>query len=123
MPHLFNHFAPGNYARFVLLMVAIGLVCRADGGTIRDDRPDADYLALAAQTQFEPIGKLNLISNGNLICSGTLIAPQYVVSPAHCIDQLTDPTTLEFEVGGVNYPVAEIIIHPDWPAGNPNPSL
>lgn len=121
MPDLLTQFDPGKCGRFVLLMVAIGLVVCADGGTIRDDRSDADYLSLAAQSQFEPIGKLNLISTGSLICSGTLIAPRYVVYPAHCINQLTDPTTLGFEVGGVTYPVAEIILHPDWPAGNPNP--
>lgn len=121
MPDLLTQFDPGKCGRFVLLIVAIGLVCHADGGTIRDDRSDADYLALAALSQFEPVGKLNLISNGNLVCSGTLIAPRFVISPAHCVDQLTDPTTLGFEAGGITYPVAEIILHPDWPAGNPSP--
>lgn len=121
MPDLLTQFDPGKCGRFVLLIVAIGLVVRADGGTIRDDRLDADYLALAAQTQFDPFGKLNIIGGINLVCSGTLIAPRFVVSPAHCVDQILDPTTLEFEIGSVTYPAVEIITHPDWPAGNPSP--
>jgi hypothetical protein len=74
----------------------------ADASTIRHDRADAEYRALAAQ--FPSVGT----NVGSHFCSGTLIGPGAVLTAAHC----GAPTRVT--VGGASYSVSNRIVHPDY---------
>jgi len=62
----------------------------ATAGVIRHDRDDADYLAMAQESQFDSVGALTYTTDaGRWICSGTVIDYSYVVTAAHWLDDAT----------------------------------
>ncbi len=87
----------------------------ASGGVIRHDVPDASYIALAAQGQFDPVG--SLYRDGDTYsCSATLVAPGWVLTAGHC--SLFNPSPLSFELGGAVYEVTQRVVHPDFLKSN-----
>ncbi len=96
----------------VLLFGIAGLFLgtMAHAGTIRHDRSDANYVNLAAQSQYEPVG---LLLGKSHLCSGTLISDEWALSAAHCLD--SGPTKhYSFTVGGNTYSGSNKFVHPDW---------
>jgi len=70
-----------------------------------------------AASQFPTVGQLG--DAGFNFCTATLIAPKYVLSAAHCVtDDRGRPnltaTDARFRLGGVEYRVAQIIVHPTY---------
>ena len=71
------------------LLLAISLIPTtfATAGTIRHDRDDANYLALAAD--YPSVGKLIVI--GGTDGSATLIQQNYVLTAAHVAENIIIP--------------------------------
>ena len=86
----------------------------ATAGVIRHDRDDADYLAMAQESQFDSVGALTYTTDaGRWICSGTVIDYSYVVTAAHCLDDATT-RDVAFSVGGEVYSGARWAVHDEW---------
>jgi secreted trypsin-like serine protease len=89
----------------------------ASGIVIRDDVPDSEYQALAAQSQFAAAGRMIFnTGSGNFFGgSATLIAPGWVLTAAHVADN-QPASAWRFDLGSSasRVSVAEVFIHPDW---------
>ncbi len=79
-------------------------VAAAHAGTIRDDTADSLYTALAALPEYAAVGK---ISTNIYLGSGTLIGSQWVLTAAHVL--AGSPTSVVFNIGGVDYTAADWI--------------
>jgi len=86
--------------------------------TIRDDTPDASYLALAAQPDYAPVGTF-VASSGNTSTSSsaTLIAPDWILTSAHSLFGYSSGT---FTINGVSYDSTQFLINPNWNASELN---
>ncbi len=121
----------GVNVRMKLLRSAIKAIClsagtlawagMADAGIIRDDVPDAGYLALAAQPDYDAVGLGKRINNQGTQTvadsSGVLIAPNWVLTAAHTeLVRKTVAGTLgsTFEIGGELRNVTQAIRHPNY---------
>lgn len=91
----------------------------ATAGVIRHDRADADYLALAQESQFDAVGRLLFTTDaGRFICSGTVIDSYYVATAAHCLDDAST-RDVDFTVGGQDYTGTRWTVHENWdPTGS-----
>lgn len=90
----------------------------AHAGTIRHDRNDADYRALAAEPQFAPVGTYSARFFGSL----TLIHPQWALTAAHVVDGDADGNVNDDSLGtvriGGNMRTATQLIVPTGINGN-----
>ncbi|MDQ3440442.1 MAG: trypsin-like serine protease [Planctomycetota bacterium] len=93
---------PTGFCSLVIVAgtVLASLASTAPAGTIRHDRDDADYRALAAQPQFASVGRVVGLA------SFILIAPDWALTAAHVVDLnldgVADPTASNrtYTVGG-----------------------
>ena len=83
------------------------------GVTMRDDRPESDYLDLALQAEYAAVGAL--ASNGPYSGSGTLIAPDWVLTGAH---NLVLASSVTFTINGTSYVSTEFFRHPNYQLAN-----
>ncbi len=110
-------------ACFLAGAVVAGVGADLPAGTIRHDRNDADYRALANQPQFASVGRYDRFSSGGLIGSLTLIHPNWALTAAHVVDNdfdgdLSNNPPGYVKVGGYTRQAAEIIV-PTGVNGNP----
>lgn len=103
----------GKFNR-LLLIGAMALPLYAQAGVIRHDVDMQNYLDMANQAQFDPVGRLLFSTDeGNWICSGTLIAASYVLTAAHCLDDATT-RDVTFRVGNTTYSGTDWQVHNQW---------
>ena len=94
----------------------------SDGGTIRHDRDDQEYLDLAADPAFSSVGKITLqvAGLGSIQGSGVLIRDNWLLTAAHVIDGTNflgaGISNLQVRVAGSTMQAAEWIVHPQWEA-------
>lgn len=87
-----------------LAMLAVSVF----GSTIRDDVPDSNYQALAAQSDFASVGTL---VGGLYTGCGILIAPDWVLTAAHILSFSSSAT---FTLNGTSYTSSSIYTDPAW---------
>ncbi|HEX8309868.1 MAG TPA: trypsin-like serine protease [Chthoniobacteraceae bacterium] len=95
------NFSLGAVASLVLISSAEAIV-------IRDDRTDAQYIALGSEANFPASGSIG----GNKL-GGTLIAPEFVLTAAHIQGDII-PGVTTFAIGGANYVIASQTPHPQF---------
>ncbi len=109
---------PGKALWMAVVSACLGLPATiAYGGIIDDSANDADHLALAAQSQYDPVGVVKRLNNQSQLVvdsSGILIAPDWVLTAAHTIPsgnpQPTDTWTFGSEVRHID----QAIRHPSY---------
>ncbi|MEM9186747.1 MAG: trypsin-like serine protease, partial [Planctomycetota bacterium] len=84
-----------------------------------DGVDDALYLSLAAEPQYEAVGKLTWSEpGGSFLGSGTVIADGWVLTAAHNVDGADGfgggLSNLTFSVGGANFGAEQWIPQPTW---------
>ena len=101
------------YAIPGLLVLVNNAFCStsASAGTRRDDVADSAYTDLAAQPDFQSVGKVT--STGLGLGSGTLIDSRWVLTAGHMLS-FPNPSGVTFNINGVDYTAAEWIPHPLW---------
>ena len=97
------------------------------GGTIRHDRLDSEYTALAADSRYQSVGKfLYSVGSSGYIASGVLISSQWVLTAGHVT------AGNDFNGGGISsmsftlyngaspsqYAASDWYTHPGWGASN-----
>lgn len=97
------------------------------GGTIRHDRLDSQYTALAADSRYQSVGKfLYSVGSSGYIASGVLISSQWVLTAGHVT------AGNDFNGGGISsmsftlyngssssqYAASNWYTHPGWGASN-----
>ena len=100
--------------RFPLLLpvLVVSLALPARAGTIRADRPDEDYVSLAASASYAAAGKIEVTGDiPGFIGSGTLVGSSWVLTAAHLLEGANHAT---FQVGGNTYTADGWIAHPGW---------
>lgn len=95
--------------RCAALICAFGILSAeaARGGLIRDDRSDADYLALAADPKYEAAG---LVAGW---LGGVLIGSEWVLTAAH-VAQAIPIGTATFKVGTETVIIDQAYYPPSW---------
>lgn len=97
---------------------ALLLPMASQAGVIRHDVDMQEHINMAAQSQFDAVGRLLFsTSAGNWICSGTLISSSFVLTAAHCLDDATT-SNVTFQVGGIVYSGAQWLVHESWDGGD-----
>jgi hypothetical protein len=99
-----------------IVIVAIAMVVAlcadsASAGTRRHDVDDSLHLALAAEEQFDSVGK---VRRGAVMGSGVLVAPNYMLTAAH----VAQGGTTTFELASGIYSQGWSIIHSGWDSDN-----
>lgn len=108
--------AAGKALSRVLVPVLLAAV-PLQAGTIRDDRLDGQYTALANQQAFAAVGQFDWWERGrSYLASGTLINNQWVLTAAHVVSGIKPGNigTMTFTVGGQSYHVSEAYVHAGW---------
>ena len=88
---------------------------------MRDDVPESSYTALAAQSQFAPVGLLSDYTDAThttgitgQVNSGVLIAPNEVLTAAHTLrdssGNIINGNQVVFQVGGNSYTGSSIVV-------------
>jgi hypothetical protein len=80
--------------------------------TIRDDQPDASYLALANLPEYAAVGQF--VNSWGYTGSGTLIAPDWVLTAAQVFTAASAGT---FTINGTAYSTSRLFSHPGWHTG------
>lgn len=100
------------------IATALLLPMAGQAGVIRHDVDMQEHINMAAQSQFDAVGRLLFsTSAGNWICSGTLISSAFVLTAAHCLDDATT-SNVTFQVGGIVYSGAQWLVHESWDGGD-----
>lgn len=103
---------PNRRFRIVRVSCTIGLLASLIGlsaaSTIRTDRLDSQYLALAST--YDYVGKVF----GGGAGSGTLIAPNWVLTAGHVF---WGGTSGSVEFAGTSYGISEVHEYPSWELG------
>ncbi len=94
---------------WVAVVLLCGVLISAGAVVIRHDRDDAKYLALGAK--YPQVGVIGRAGDA------TLIAPQWALTAAH-VARGARAGAVTF--AGVEYPIAERILHPQWRDGGPH---
>lgn len=109
-------------ARLGLVFTAVGMltavgVMPLDAGTIRHDRPDSRYTALAGEPQFAAVGRYDRSATfSSLIGSLTLIHPSWALTAAHVVDwpemdgDVSNNSFGYVKIGGETRQAAELIV-------------
>ncbi len=95
-----------KYHRFLLCtsLLLVVLNSSADAIIIRHDRPDARYVKLGKGFQ----------AYGDVVEAGsTLIAPRWLLTAAHVAQEIS-PYTSFASIGGRQYTIDRVILHPDY---------
>ncbi len=101
----------------VVLVVVVGLVSVAEGGTIRHDRNDQAYVDLGGRNVFESVGFVDGDAGPfDYWGSATLIAPDVLLTAAHVVDIAV---SLDIRIGGSTYSADMWTAHPLWDGSDP----
>jgi hypothetical protein len=93
-------------------LACLSLPAAALAGTIRDDRSDAQYLALGAANDYLSVGRFQGSTGvSGFSASGTLIAPDWVLTAGHVVDSAK---SLTFTIAGSQYSAASWVANPRW---------
>ncbi len=104
----------GSVPVFGMLVLQLLFPVSTPGITIRDDEPDSDYLALAADPTYASVG--SFVNSWGYTGSAVLIAPDWVLTAAH---NLVAASSATFTVGGVSYTSTELFRNPNYQTSNP----
>ena len=91
-------------------------VATVQAGVILDNANDADYLALAAQPQYDAVGLVKRLNGSNQLVvdsSGILIADNWVLTAAHT-EVAKGKSGSTFQIGGQVRNVIDAIQHPNF---------
>jgi hypothetical protein len=96
----------------LIVTLAVLVPGPAKAATIRDDQPDASYLALANRPEYAAVGLF--VNDWGYTGCGTLIAPNWVLTAGHMFGAARSGT---FTLNGVAYATSRLVTHPGWRAG------
>ena len=91
------------------LIGAVLLQNSVSASTVRHDQVGGDYLNLAAQMDYAPVGRF--VNSWGYTGNATLIAPNWVLTAAHVLNAASGGT---FSINGDSYTSAQMVINPGW---------
>ena len=91
----------------VFLLAILPVVVRS--GTIRDDVPDSNYVALGNDAAFAAVG--TFVNSWGYTGCGILIASDWVLTAAHLLTAASSGT---FTLNGTTYSSTQILTDPSW---------